>query len=424
MAQYTQCANFDDWKDHGAVHGHLWPLIRNGWFSWGTLGFAVLGAALGFVFGGFIGLGVGASIGISYAFTDGFCDQWLNWRLICVQKDQCLIGKVEWIETMDKKGDVEWLFDNDLSFNVRLIPYSSAEFDPANLSSIYPLESSLSQPNSISNDNFPAYQILRKPKNPDGSDWDIYSYKGYALPDKAEDPVDLYPDHPGGRWTVHSEIEGNGMHILCIIAKVLALLGPLGQAIGIIGTAALGAYEGAKLAWDLVHSWCGNHWYCHILAAIAAIVGAIVGAVVGAVLGSLPGLGQIIAASMISSLGLRSDGSWSDVANDPDSGTIHEEDCIFVAGDEVFDSGHDAGWIEIHPVRHLQKINSYEGCPNALTGSSDFGTTIRNEVITFWDKWCKGYATSKDPVVIASQQDPTNLWCIHPLIDGCQPVIG
>jgi hypothetical protein len=414
MAQYTKCAEFSDWDDHWGGQGPLVPLLINSLKQGvltGLLG-ALAGGGIGLLGGG-LGVGVGAAlggyIGFSYGVVEGFCDQWLNWRLICVKRDQCAIGHVAWIETMSNKfGDdpIDWLFDNDLSFNLRLLPYSKDEF-PRDGGAGYGNDAA-----HIQGDPFPAAALL---KNPGFSG---LKYEGYSGTDK--------PDNPGNRWTLHSEIEGNGMRTLCDIAKVLAILGPLTAAVGVVAGAIVGAVEGAVQAYKLVHDGCKKACsipilcdiVCIILGAAAAVVGAYVGAIVGALAGAIPGLGAVFLGAIISTF-VRHDGEFSDVANDPASGNIEEEDCVIVWGDQVYDAGHSDGWLEIHPVRHLQKVIG--AAPAEATSTPGFrADPFKADVNRIWNDWCNGLKTAYDPATKTAQQDPVNIWCLHPLVDGCR----
>lgn len=46
--------------------------------------------------------------------------------------------------------------------------------------------------------------------------------------------------------------------------------------------------------------------------------------------------------------------------------------------------------------------------------------TFKDSVQLLYDRWCKGYQTSQDPLVVSAQGKPENQWCLHPLIDGCE----
>src|SRR5437016_5551059 len=118
MAQYTHCVAFDDFKNHwqGSSQGPVAPLFFN------AASEAIKDMLLGALAGGAIGLlagpgglivgaGLGAWVGFGWGFVEGFCDQWLNWRLICVNRDQCAGGRVAWIETVAGKFEedpIEW----------------------------------------------------------------------------------------------------------------------------------------------------------------------------------------------------------------------------------------------------------------------------------------------------------------------------
>jgi hypothetical protein len=155
------------------------------------------------------------------------------------------------------------------------------------------------------------------------------------------------------------------------------------------------------------------------------------GAIAGAFLGAIPGLGPLLLGGLIS-IPLRENGAWDDVANDPESGTIEEEDCVFVFGDQVYDAGHSEGWVEIHPVKHLQKVCSHEAflktltddprcCPGELTGVPEFrSAAFVAAVKTFWDTWCAAVSLGRSAETLSAQQQPENWWCLHPAVDGCR----
>jgi len=435
MSEYTHCASFDDFKKHGKSQDPAGPLLSNGAES-GAVG-ALIGGAIGAALGILAGVAfplalLGALWGFSYGFVSGFCDQWLNWRLVCVDaEEQCAGGQVAWIEHVTDKfshgtfdGPIEYLFDNDLSFNLRLTPYNGHEETAAGNTFEFPVggghEYGLAE---IEKDPFPSAELLRSPHKPDGTAWGL-SYEGYEGTGK--------PNNPGGRWTQHCEIEGNGMSVLCTIGKVLAALYPLGVVVGVvvgaIGGAVVGAVEGWNAVWSSCRNACGIPVLCDIAcfvaALAAAIVGAIVGLVLGAIAGVIPGFGQVIAGALIS-VPFRHNGEFSDVANDPDSGRIEVDDPVFVSGMHVYDAGHPEGWTEIHPVRHLQKIpeGAMPAMPAKLTGDPGFRQEpFVGEVKTFWDTWCRMVKEGKRPEVKSKQDKLVNRWCVHPELDGCAPV--
>jgi hypothetical protein len=438
--QYTHCAQYEDFKAHwqGAYQSPVLPLILNGLIEalkHGPLLF-IIGAAAGAIGGPLGSLIVGllfAYYGFSYGAIKGFCEQWLNWRLICVQHDQCAVGRVAWIEPPGGKfahDPIEWMFDNDLSFNLRLLPYSGKKRTPAgNVELEFPKDGGPDYIlDKIVKDGFRASELLRKPLRADGSQWDL-EYNGYEGKE--------HPDHPGGRWTLHCEIEGNGMQTLYDIAKALAWIAPILGMGGAVAGAIAGAAYGAVKGYNAVHDGCKKickipivcDVVCFVAAAVAGAAAAYAGAVVGAALGVLPGVAPILISGLLS-LPFRDNGNWQDV--DPDDGEINEQDCVVVLGDHVYDAGHPEGWVEIHPVKHMQRVCPTEGffnddaytpdcCPSALTGSPQFlSDPFKTEVNKYWDDWCEGVREGRKPQTQALQAEPQNWWCLHPLVDGCK----
>jgi hypothetical protein len=422
--QYTHCiskADFESfWNVGGKTQDPVIPL-----FAWGAIQAAktafigaLIGAGIGAPFGGAgIGALAGALFGLSLGFVNGFCDQWLNRRLICITANRCAVGKVAWSEPPSGKDFIERLYDNDLSMNVRLIPYSADEFPRDASTKDYDWH-------QMQTDGFPAAELVKE-------QFSDLGYQGYE--------PDAKPNHPGGRWTIHCEFEGDGMKTLCGIAKVLAIFSALATPVlafvgAIAGALYFGIKNGAK-AFKTCRKSCKIPIVCHVVCFVVAVFAAIPAAVVGAVVGALsgPGLAAVIVGGLLGTF-VSNDGAFGDAADDPESGNLHDEDCVFVAGDQVYDAGHPEGWLELHPVKHVQLICDHslpdsataECCPHAR--SDELAGSVRrfddpafhDQVKRFWDRWCNGYQTSQDPVTVKNQDDPENQWCLHPLIDGCK----
>jgi hypothetical protein len=441
--QYTHCiskSDFDSfWNFGGKTQDPLTPLLVWGvlraalWAFLGALAGAGIGFAAGGPFGAAVGGAVGGAFGLTEGFIDGFCDQWLNRRLICIEKDRCAVGRVAHIEYVRDKDWFEALFDNDTSLNLRMTPYALKDF---------PWDGGPDHDwNAMVSDGYSAADLIRRRFN------DL-AYTGY------EGEQDNAPgNHPGGRWTLHCEFEGDGMTTLCAIARWLAVLttitAPLWMVIGAIGGFFYYGIKNGIKAFKTCKKSCSIPILCDIVCFFAAVLAAIPAAIAGAVAGALggPGLAAVLLSGIISEIfGMRHDGAFADAANDPASGTLELQDCIFLAGDLVYDAGHQDGWHELHPVKHLQKIcfppagailvnpaldpddpcapsdpSDPNCCPETRTScATRFATPAdRDEVQRLWDRWCEGYQTSQEGVVIAAQQDPENQWCLHPLIDGC-----
>ena len=101
---------------------------------------------------------------------------------------------------------------------------------------------------------------------------------------------------------------------------------------------------------------------------------------------------------------------------DPHLGDLHVNDAtgrgadiLVVQGAWVYDSAHE-GWNEIHPIKHCQRIGTFEGNWADYGG----GASLR-------DSYCDAIAQTSTPLTVANQQQPQNQWVIHPLVDGCDP---
>lgn len=164
----------------------------------------------------------------------------------------------------------------------------------------------------------------------------------------------------------------------------------------------------------------GGGVYTLMLAVLAAMAFAAAAAIVCAipVIGWIACLILNLIAAAIALVGIAAalgdTGSPSDV--DPNLGELHVNDptgrgadILVVQGTWVYDSAHE-GWNEIHPIKHCQRIGTYEGHWNQYGD----GTGLRK-------RWCEAVGQATDPLTIANQDKPENTWTIHPVIDGCQP---
>ena len=117
--RYTTCASLEEHKKHSPNgQGALTPLANA--FKKGLL-FGAAGAAVGALFGGVGALVIGW-LAFNYAFVEGFCDQWLNWRLICIQADTCAMGRVAKIETGSR--NLVWIWTHRFTNWLRLKAWS------------------------------------------------------------------------------------------------------------------------------------------------------------------------------------------------------------------------------------------------------------------------------------------------------------
>jgi hypothetical protein len=131
-----------------------------------------------------------------------------------------------------------------------------------------------------------------------------------------------------------------------------------------------------------------------------------VGAIIAAILALLSLLGLGIGAAVGSS-----DNASPADENPALGGDVHPGDILVVAGSWVYDSGHQpSGWNEIHPIKFCSPIGHYKGeWPPNLT-----------DLETFWAT-ALGDATSTTTIEL--QKLPQNQWQVHPILDGCEPVV-
>lgn len=91
---------------------------------------------------------------------------------------------------------------------------------------------------------------------------------------------------------------------------------------------------------------------------------------------------------------------------DPNIGELHPcADTLLIKGHWVYDSFH-SGAYELHPVTFA----CITSCP-------------AGDVIYLKDRWDAAIDDATSPATLASQQLPENRWQVHPVIDGCQPVV-
>jgi hypothetical protein len=112
---------------------------------------------------------------------------------------------------------------------------------------------------------------------------------------------------------------------------------------------------------------------------------------------------------------------------DPSLGELAKGHIVVVKGDWVYDSLHP-GWNEIHAVHNCQKC----GKINLPTNLNDptipqtpwpIGLQSALEVEAALKKWCSAMDDADGAEQGGSRDQPQNDWVIHPVIDGCNPVV-
>ena len=284
---------------------------------------------------------------------------WLNGRLICLNKEPCLIGMVRGLSAADP---APWgkMGDDDFSMNVMLAPAPSAFRT------------------DFANDNLPV---------PPVSD-----YQG-ALQGELVSPQPSIlaigrtyvsdEDHLKYMTGLHCEFEGSGIHNLLIWAGiVLALL-----------IAALAV----QLAFP------GLGWLVTLLILLAIFFG-------GTGLLTGPFAGPLASGA----------GHPTDV--DEDLKTLTKGDIVVVKGEWIYDLLH-IGWNEIHPIKDCCIIAKKADTGMTVGGPWPDGFKTDADVEAMLKRWCPLLDDAHDCEDGGSRDNPAHGWILHPLVDGCREVI-
>lgn len=300
--------------------------------------FAGIATLAGLFFGGPVAILLGVIGG--FVMICHIFEFLLGGKMICLGGDKCAIGRVVGIETADSKSFPDNI-DNDYSINLLLWPHEPG-VDQA----------------TVEKDGKQG-GLIKEQDATKNLGLDFVGYEGGLYANKKKSAV------------LHCEIEG---------ARIYNM------------------YQAVKVAYPL------------LAIGLALLSIPVVGWIVG---GALILIALLI---LLFSWLFSDDGSLDDT--DSNTGELHIEgdykfdedgyaiegpykgDTIFVMGRWVYDAGHE-GWNELHPIKHLQKVNN--GSPEDTP------------------KWCEMVGQTKDPIVRGNQDKKENKWEYHPLIDGCVP---
>ncbi len=358
-----------------------------------------IGVLIAMILGGLVFGGIDAALASVCLAAISFCYWWLDIRLICLGGDRSAIGAIYHLEPAVPDYDPTDAdkffsgFDTDYSFNLLLCHFSprnqfpQSYVDAQNAASTTATSGQLPAAFAQLETDWPTLSGL-VPTNVPFSDVAgevglIVAQQGVAgigLPTRTENAVApdnvVLPQGSPQHFMVHCEIEGRGMYDLLVL--LWALFGLL-----VVG-AALSAIPGIG-------------WLLALLAALLALLGLGVG---------VPALENDQATPP-------QDGKWGgkfnayeDAANDKSP-----VDLAYVFGRWVYDSLHQPGGNELHPVHYILKVG------HAIKGD------LKNGV---WPKACglrkrldDIFVEINSPTTPIIQSRPENQWTIHPLLDGC-----
>jgi hypothetical protein len=402
----------------------------------------------GLIFGP-IGAVIGGILGSLAGFTNliaNAADEWLNHRLICLNKDnpQCAVGIVSYDPTRSDLG----AFDNDQYFDVILMPHPAvidanveADFDPViakvnktalALGNRYKADGAVVDDFAQNVSEHPANDIL----NDDFQGQDCLSTRsdiavdlGYALPSSHE------------RSALHCEAEGDFWVRIKKLAPALAAV-----IVAALAVTAAGAEAGSEL---------GRAVGCAIASWFFGPIGCAIGGFFGGLLGGAAGAAAAGAASyygaikpILQTIFEASPGDVQDAnVGDKDLGPIRMGDKVAVMGEHVYD-GYHKGWNEFHPLMAIVKIggSSRVGLDFYLEWQPDFrgippgpppgetillkeddmreglsSTNFKNRCKNLKRTWCSMLTDAFSEPTRQTQQGLHERWTIHPMVDGCRP---
>ena len=244
-------------------------------------GFALVGllaGPIGAIIFGVLGLIVGIT-----NLVDNAADQWLNHRLICLNKDNpiCAVGIVSYNPTRGELG----AFDNDQYFDVVLMPHPTvsvpANFDEAIQKSsgtaLVPGNRYVPDPDPANLGAFlvdPDSPATSKPIRPTTSSPTNSKVKSFST--RADILADIGSTPPSSheRTALHCEAEGDFWTRIRKLAPAIALL-----LLAALTVTAVGAYAGGT---------AGAALGCAI-GGIFGPIGCLIGSIIGAIAGALAG---------------------------------------------------------------------------------------------------------------------------------------
>jgi hypothetical protein len=318
------------------------------------------------------------------------CSYLLGGKLVCLGdgEDKCAIGHITHFEPASEKSFPENI-DNDFSMNILLAPHDLTTGS-----------SYLDNYNKVAHDGQQGGLIEEQPgmpiphesdlpddKSSPPQPWPSARYQGYATrypdsnypsydPSQSPFQVGGSDGHPFWVPSFHLECEGSRIHDVC--AAIADVQGPFSE-----------VCEIPVIGWAV----------CFVVDLV-----------------TLPVLATAVAIAWANA----TDGDQADARVDG-GGKLELGDLIVVTGRWVYDAAHQ-GWNEFHPVKRIQLVPS-----EAADWGSDFSS---------WrEAWCEATAhcppyappgtaptdmTPAQSATYESQQQPSNQWVYHPLIDGCE----
>lgn len=329
------------------------------WSGWmgGGMVFAGVGLITALAGGGAVGV-VLLVVGVLMGLGAA-CDFLLGGKLICLGHNECAVGKIVQVEPVGFGKSFPETIDNDYCINVLLAPHAEPVTE-----------------DTVRGDGVQGHLIARQSAIDGlGLGFAGYPHENTALPES--DPRHHIP-------VLHCEFEGGRVDNVCAASKVAGPIAAAGLAFCAI------PFVG---------------WIACLIALIIALL--------------------ILAVAWNTS----HHGSAKDALGDPEAGEVNVGQYVIVRGDWTYDAGHEDGWNELHPVTFIQRVQAaVEFGPDGkeisrtdppwLEGNDQ--ATVAAFKIRLAD-YCEQTHKPHEPEVEDEQKEPPNRWCLHPVVDGCEP---
>ncbi len=377
------------------------------------------------------------------------CEYLLGGKLVCLAGggDECALGVIIGIEEVGYQKSGFDAIDNDLSFNLLVLPYRPTDF------AVYrvPPATAVVDAHVIRDDvvkHSPLGALLtdkdpktlptpREPANPPQGTSPVDGYGVLHTWDSAT--MQLVSDHDNQNNLhkisglqspnaiaipiVHCECEGSRVYFVCRALKDLLDI-VQGKPPGGPGPSP-GSVCHALLDW--VPFGIGKRLCTIIEDIVSGLITLALAPAIAAAFAAAWEAAQIYDDAFITG---------------PVAKQIKVGDQVVVSGRFTWDAGH-SGHTELHPVKAIQKVRIVPELSGGYDPRTPLPSNIADRVRELRDRWCHFVEEAPPPpdpfnfgrlsppqlgalnpaqqAVYVNQQQPENGWTVHPLVDGCAP---
>jgi hypothetical protein len=377
------------------------------------------------------------------------CEYLLGGKLVCLAGggDECAVGVIVGIEEVGYQKSFPDSIDNDLSFNLLVLPYQPTDFKSYMVTPpATPMDAHTIRDDVVSHSPFGALltdkdaKTLPTPREPANPPDGTSPVDGYGVLHTWDyDTSKLVSDHDNqnnlhklssrqGRDAIvipilHCECEGSRIYFVCRALKPLLDV-VQGKA---PGSPLPSPGSACHAALDWVPFGLGKGLCTLIEDAISLAITLALAPAIAAAFASAWEAAQIYDDAFVTG---------------PVSKQIKVTDQVVVSGRWTWDGGH-AGHTELHAVKTIQKVRVIPELAGGHDPRNPLPTSIFDRVRDLRDRWCRFLQEAPPPAdpfsfgrlsgpqlaaltpeqraVYVQQQQPENGWTIHPAIDGCAP---